>query len=111
MAYDEKLAGRVRALLEGETKLEEKRMFGGLAMLLRGNMAVAVRGTGGLLVRVDPDASDDALAEPGAKLMTMRGKRLPGWIAVDAEACKKADDLRRWVKRGVIFAKSLPAKR
>jgi TfoX/Sxy family transcriptional regulator of competence genes len=111
MAYDEKLSERVRALLDGEPKLEEKRMFGGLAMLLRGNMAVAVRGKGGLLVRVDPDASEAALAEPGAKPMKMRGKSLPGWIAVDAEACKKPADLRRWVKRGVTFAKTLPPKR
>jgi TfoX/Sxy family transcriptional regulator of competence genes len=111
MAYDEKLAARVRALLKGERAIEETRMFGGLAMLLRGNLAVAVRGKGGLLVRVAPDDSDGVLAEPGAKLMKMRGKGLRGWIAVAPDACAKPADLKRWVKRGIEYAKRLPAKR
>ena len=72
-------------------------------------MAVAVRGQGGLLVRADPDASDDLLAEPGVDLMEMRGKRMAGWITVEADSVGKAADLRR-VKRGVTYARSLPAK-
>ena len=110
MAYDEKLAERVRALVASEAGLTEQRMFGGLAMLINGNMAVAVRGQGGLLVRADPDATDDLLAEPGADLMEMRGKRMAGWITVEAASVGKAADLRRWVKRGVTYARSLPPK-
>ena len=90
--------------------VEEKRMFGGLGMLLNGNMAVAVRGKGGLLVRIDPDDADDALREPGAKLMKMRGKAMRGWITVDPAVCTRRADVQRWVKRGVAFAKSLPKK-
>ncbi len=111
MAYDEKLVGRVRTLLKGERKLKEQRMFGGLAMMLSGNFAVAVRGRGGLLVRVDPEDSKGLLSEPGTKLMKMRGKGLPGWISVDQDACSTAADLRRWVKRGASYAKTLPPKR
>jgi len=110
MAYDEKLAERVRALVASEAGLTEQRMFGGLAMLINGNMAVAVRGQGGLLVRADPDASADLLAEPGVDLMEMRGKRMAGWITVEAASVDRAADLRRWVKRGVTYARSLPPK-
>lgn len=110
MAYDEELAGWVRALLKGERAVEEKRMFGGLGMLLNGNMAVAVRGKGGLLVRIDPDDADEALREPGAKLMKMRGKAMRGWITVDPAVCTRRGDVQRWVKRGVAYAKSLPKK-
>lgn len=110
MAYDDELANRVRTLLKSERGLEEKRMFGGLGMLLNGNMAVAVRGKGGLLVRIDPDDAEDALREPGAQLMKMRGKAMRGWITVDPEACSRPADVRRWVKRGVAYAKGLPKK-
>lgn len=110
MPFDEKLAERVRALVKGERAVTEKRMFGGLAMLLSGNMAVAVRGKGGLLVRADPDDTE-LLDEPGAKLMKMRGKALRGWVTVAPDACAKPADLRRWVKRGLAHAKSLPPKR
>ena len=109
MAYDEDLANRVRSAIGRET-VTEKQMFGGLAMLVNGNMAVAVRGKGGLMVRVDPTASGPFLAEPGASSMEMRGKSMPGWILVEASACAKEADLKRWVKRGVTFAKTLPAK-
>lgn len=110
MAYDEELAGWVRALLKGERAVEEKRMFGGLGMLLNGNMAVAVRGKGGLLVRIDPDEAEEALQEPGAQLMKMRGKGMRGWITVDPAVCTRRADVQRWVKRGVAYAKSLPKK-
>lgn len=111
MAYDEELAERVRALLKGERAVSEKRMFGGLAMLVSGNMAVAVRGKGGLLVRVDPDDSETVLKVPGAKLMRMRGKAMRGWITVAPDACAKPADVRRWVKLGLGYAKTLPPKR
>lgn len=110
MAYDEKLADTVRTLLKGERALEEKRMFGGLGMLLNGNMAVAVRGKGGLLVRIDPEDADEVLREPGAQLMKMRGKAMRGWITVDPKACTRRADVQRWVKRGLTYAKSLPKK-
>jgi TfoX/Sxy family transcriptional regulator of competence genes len=110
MAFDEELAQRVRELIGPEPGLSEKRMFGGLAMLVNGNMAVGIRGRGGLLVRVDPEESDDLLAEPGADLMEMRGRRLRGWLEVDQSACEKDPDLARWVGRGVAYARTLPPK-
>ena len=110
MAYDEDLANRVRALLSGESGVDEKRMFGGLAMMLNGNMAVVIRGKGGLMVRVDPATSERLLTEPGTEPMEMRGKSMAGWITVEPAACAKAADLRRWVSRGVTYARSLPAK-
>jgi len=110
MAYDDELAEWVRTALKGEGALDEKRMFGGIGMLVNGNMAVAVRGKGGLLVRIDPDDADEVLREPGAKMMKMRGKTMRGWITVDPSACSDRADVRRWVKRGVAYAKSLPKK-
>ena len=110
MAYDDELADWVRTALKGEGALDEKRMFGGIGMLVNGNMAVAVRGKGGLLVRIDPDDADEVLREPGAKMMKMRGKTMRGWITVDPSACSDRAGVRRWVKRGVAYAKSLPKK-
>jgi TfoX/Sxy family transcriptional regulator of competence genes len=110
MAYDDELADWVRTALKGERTLDEKRMFGGVGMLVNGNMAVAVRGKGGLLVRIDPDDADEVLREPGAKMMKMRGKAMRGWITVAPTACSDRADVRRWVKRGVAYAKRLPKK-
>jgi TfoX/Sxy family transcriptional regulator of competence genes len=109
MAYDEELARRVRELLMAEPGITEKRMFGGLAMLRNGNMAVAVRGQGGLLVRADPNDST-VLSEPGAALAVMQGRPMPGWVTVEAEAVRLPADLRRWVSRGLATADSLPPK-
>jgi TfoX/Sxy family transcriptional regulator of competence genes len=110
MAYDEDLANRVRGLVSGEPGLDEKRMFGGLAMLLNGNMAVVIRGKGGLMVRVDPATSEQLLTEPGTEPMRMRGTSVAGWITVDESACAKAADLKRWVTRGMRYTRSLPAR-
>jgi TfoX/Sxy family transcriptional regulator of competence genes len=110
MAYDEALADRVRKLMADEPGLSEKRMFGGLAMLLNGNMAVAVRGRGGLMIRVDPDTSDALLDEAGAAIAIMRDRPMPGWIVVESSAVAKAPDLKRWVKRGMAYARTLPPK-
>ncbi len=110
MAYDEELANRVRELVGRETGLSEQRMFGGLAMLINGNMAVAVRGHGGLLVRVGEAQSATALKEQGTEEMHMRGKPMRGWITVEPAACAKRTDLRRWVNRGLSFARTLPPK-
>ncbi|GAB3373194.1 TfoX/Sxy family protein [Micromonospora halotolerans] len=110
MPYDEDLANRVRELLGREPGLAEKRMFGGLAMMVNGNMAVVVRGAGGLMVRVDPAESERLEAEPGAQATEMRGWPMRGWITVDPSACAGDADLARWVDRGVRFAGTLPAK-
>lgn len=110
MAYDEDLANRVRELVVTEPGITEKAMFGGLAMLLRGNMAVVVRGRGGLMVRVDPAQAEALMAEPGAAATEMRGRVMRGWITVDPAVCEEDADLRRWVERGVAYARTLPAK-
>lgn len=110
MAYDEDLANRVRELLGREPGLAEKRMFGGLAMMVKGNMAVVVRGAGGLMVRVDPGESERLEAEPGAQATVMRGRPMRGWITVDPSVCEGDADLARWVDRGVRFTRTLPAK-
>lgn len=110
MAYDEELATRVRELMAGEAHVSEQKMFGGLGLMLNGNMAVGVRGKGGLLVRVDPAQSDELLQEPGASLMEMGGRSMAGWITVDAGSVEADDDLARWVSRGVTYAGSLPPK-
>jgi TfoX-like protein len=103
MAYDEELAEQVRALVPDGTA--EKKMFGGLAFLIGGNMAVAASGQGGLLVRVDPAASDELVRTTRAETMVMRGRAMPGWLRVDA-----GDDLAEWVARGVGYAGTLPPK-
>jgi TfoX/Sxy family transcriptional regulator of competence genes len=111
MAYDEALAERVRELLAGEPKLTEQRMFGGLAFLIGGNMAVAVSGQGGILVRADPEQSDAIVAKSKAYPMEMRGRQMQGWLRVDADDVRAKRDLARWVELGRTYARSLPAKR
>jgi TfoX/Sxy family transcriptional regulator of competence genes len=110
MAYDEELAGRIRQLLGDEPDLTEKKMFGGLAFLVGGNMAIAASGQGGVLVRVDPAQSDTLVAETTARLMEMRGRRMKGWLRVDADDVRTKRQLGKWVKLGATYARSLPAK-
>ena len=110
MAYDEVLAGRVARVLGERPELTRRRIFGGLAFLLRGNMALVVRGKGGLMVRVDPDEHDDLLAEPGTETMIMRGRPMRGWLVVDPAACADDAALAAWVGRGLTYAQTLPAK-
>jgi TfoX/Sxy family transcriptional regulator of competence genes len=110
MACDEALADGVREVLGNRPDVTERRMFGGLAFLVRGNMAVAVRGRGGLLVRVDPAEHDDLLVEPGTETMIMRGRPMRGWLSVQPDACASPADLTAWVKRGLAYALTLPAK-
>ena len=110
MAYDEELAGRIRELVSGERALTEKKMFGGLAFLIGGNMAIAASGQGGLLVRVDPAESDALVESTSARLMEMRGRQMAGWLRVDADDVKTKRELSKWVTRGVSFARSLPPK-
>jgi len=111
VAYDEELAGRIRELVGGESDLAEKKMFGGLAFLIGGNMAVAASGQGGLLVRVDPDESEILVATTKAYPMEMRGRSMQGWLRVDAQDARTKRELARWVEVGTSYARSLPAKR
>jgi TfoX/Sxy family transcriptional regulator of competence genes len=111
MAYDEDLANRIRELIAVEAGLTEQKMFGGLAFLLGGNMAVAASGQGGLMVRVDPAETEALLAKPHARPFEMRGREMKGWLRVDAEGVRTKRQLEPWVRRGVAYARSLPAKR
>ena len=110
MAYDEELAARIRELVSAEPGLDEKKMFGGLAFLIEGNMAVGVSGQGGILVRVDPDESDELVATTSAQLMEMRGRSMRGWLRVAAEDVAGDAALADWVERGTTYARSLPPK-
>jgi TfoX/Sxy family transcriptional regulator of competence genes len=110
MAYDEDLAYRIRELLVDESDITEKKMFGGLAFLVGGNMAVAASGQGGVLVRVDPSKSEKVVATTTARPMEMRGREMLGWLRVDSEAIKTKRQLAKWVGLGTIYARTLPAK-
>jgi TfoX/Sxy family transcriptional regulator of competence genes len=110
MAYDEELAGRIRELLADEPDLTEKKMFGGLAFLIGGNMAVGASGQGGILVRVDPEESDALVAKTNASPMEMRGRQMQGWLRVAADDLGSKRELTKWVERGRNYARSLPAK-
>lgn len=110
MAYDEELAFRIRALLDGEGGISEKRMFGGLAFMLDGNLAVAASSRGGLMVRLAPEVAEGLLAEVGVRPFEMRGKAIAGWLRVDADAIEDDSDLQPWLDRSVQFVRSLPAK-
>jgi TfoX/Sxy family transcriptional regulator of competence genes len=110
VAYDEDLANRLRELLAEEDAITEKKMFGGLAFLLRGNMSVSASRNGGLLARIDPADTDAALARPHVTLMEMGGRTMDGWITVAPEGLKTKRELAAWVKRSVAFAKTLPPK-
>jgi hypothetical protein len=111
MAYDEELADRIRDLVAGEPGLTEQKMFGGLAFLIGGNMAVAASGQGGVLVRVAPAESDALVAATNARPMEMRGREMAGWLRVAPEDVRTEPELASWVERGTTFARSLPPKR
>src|SRR5215203_5488841 len=108
MAYDEDLANRIRELIAADPDVSEKRMFGGLAFLVRGNMAVAASGQGGLMVRVDPAETDALLSKPHARPFEMRGREMRGWLRVDTEGVRTRRQLEPWVRRGTTYARSLP---
>jgi TfoX/Sxy family transcriptional regulator of competence genes len=110
MAYDEDLANRIRELIGGDPDLTEKRMFGGLAFLVGGNMAVAASGQGGLMVRVDPAETDALVAKAHARPFEMRGREMQGWLRVDSEGVRTKRQLEPWVRRGAAYARSLPPK-
>jgi hypothetical protein len=111
VAYDEELADRIRDLIGSEPGLTEQKMFGGLAFLIGGNMAIAASGQGGILVRVDPAQSDTLVAKTKASTMEMRGRQMRGWLRVDADDVRTKRQLARWVELGTSYARGLPAKR
>jgi TfoX/Sxy family transcriptional regulator of competence genes len=110
MAYDEDLANRIRELILAEDGITEKKMFGGLAFLLHGNMAVSASGKGGLLLRVDPAETEALLRKPHAEPFEMRGRAMDGWLRVAPDGVKTKAQLERWVARGVAYARTLPRK-
>jgi hypothetical protein len=110
VAYDEELADRIREEIGDDPDLIEKKMFGGLAFLIGGNMAIGASGEGGLLVRVDPEESDSLVEATSARPMEMRGREMRGWLRVDAEDVPTREALAEWVERGTAYARSLPAK-
>jgi hypothetical protein len=110
MAYDVELADRVRERVRDEEGLTEKRMFGGLAFLINGNMAVSASSQGGLLLRVDPAQTDDLVREPHARRFEMRGREMDGWLRIDSDGVRSERELQRWIGCGVAYARSLPPK-
>jgi TfoX/Sxy family transcriptional regulator of competence genes len=110
MAYDEDLADRVRELISGERGVAEKRMFGGLAFLIGGNMSVCVSGQGGLMVRVPRDDTETLLSRAHVEPMVMAGRETRGWLRVSTDGVKTKRQLQSWVSRGLDYAKSLPSK-
>lgn len=111
MAYDQELADRLRELVQGERGVTEKRMFGGLAFMINGNMAVSASSQGGLLLRVDPADTDALVQDPHARRFQMRGREMDGWLRVDGDGVSTDQQLRNWVARGVAYARSLPPKK
>ena len=111
MAYDEDLAARIRELIAAEADVSEKKMFGGLAFLIAGNMSVSASGQGGMLLRCDPDETDALVAEPHAARFEMRGRAMDGWLRIGPEGLGTTAHLERWVEVGVSYARSLPPKR
>jgi TfoX/Sxy family transcriptional regulator of competence genes len=111
MAYDEDLADRIRAMMATERGLSEKAMFGGLAFLIGGNMAIAASREGGILVRVDPARSDKLVATTKATVAVMRGRPMPGWLRVAGEDVRTKPQLSKWVTLSTTYARSLPVKR
>jgi TfoX/Sxy family transcriptional regulator of competence genes len=111
MAYDEDLANRIRELIAADPDVTEKRMFGGLAFLVGGNLFVAASGQGGLMVRVDREDTDALVTKPYARPLEMRGRAMQGWIRVDAAGVRTRRQLEPWVRHGVACARSLAPKR
>lgn len=110
MAFDQELAIRIRVLVAGEPGLFERKMFGGLAFMFDGNIAVGISNDDRLMVRVHPDDLADALGRPHARPFDMSGRLLNGWVAVDKAGIEDDATLTEWVRQGVTYARSLPPK-
>jgi TfoX-like protein len=109
LAFDEALAARVRAVLSGTEGLAEKRMFGGLAFMVGGNMCCGVHGDE-LILRLPPEQTGEALKEPHVRVFDMSGRPMKGWVLIAPDGVTSDDDLSSWVAQGLEFARSLPAK-
>jgi TfoX/Sxy family transcriptional regulator of competence genes len=109
MAYDHDLANRIREQLAGEDAVSEKEMFGGIAFLLGGNMAVGVS-RDELMVRVGKEHGDEALAEPHTRPFDMTGRPMRAWVLVEQAGFDTDEQLAGWVARGAAYARSLPPK-
>jgi len=109
MAYDEGLADDIRARIGNHPGLTEKEMFGGIAFMVHGNMAVGVSGSE-LMIRVGKEAHDEAVSRPGARIFDMSARPMRGWVLVSDEGTATDSELEAWIKRGVEFAETLPAK-
>jgi hypothetical protein len=103
MAFDQELADRIRALIDDRDPVE-KRMFGGLAFMVAGKMAIVASGQGGAMVRVNPDESDSLCEQAGVAPMIMKGKPMKGWLRIDVDQLDEDKELRAWVDRGVAAA-------
>ena len=110
VAYDEDLANRIRDIVQDEPGLTEKRMFGGLAFLINGNMAVSASGQGGMLLRIDPVDAPTLIERPEANRVEMRGREMDGWLRIDSSGLTTKRQLESWVARGVSYARLLPSK-
>jgi|SRR5579875_3132220 len=110
MAYDEELAGRIRGLIGDDPGLTERRMFGGLAFSIHGNLAIAASGQGGIMVRVDPAESEALITATPATMVEMRGRLMPGWLRIGLADLGSDGELAPWVDRGTAYARSLPPK-
>lgn len=110
MTYDDDLAYRIRGLLAEESGVDERSMFGGLAFLINGNMAIAASGQGGLMVRVAPEETDSLLAFDHTSPMVMQGRRTRGWLRVANDGIRTERQLQRWVTLGADYARKLPPK-
>ena len=111
MAYDEALADRVREIIAASGEFSERKMFGGLAFMVAGHMAVAASREGGIMLRIDPSETDALLAKPFCRPFEMRGKPIDGWLRVDPDGVKTKRQLERWVMRGVAYAQTQPPRR
>ena len=110
MAYDVELGNRLREALAREPNVTEKVMFGGLAFMVNGNLAVSASSKGGILLRVDPSDTASLIENARAERFVMRGRAMEGWLRIDPDGLATDDALKQWVSRGVSFARALPAK-
>ena len=110
MAYDEQVAQRIRDLVQDDLDVTEKRMFGGVAFLVGGHLAVGASSKGGLMLRVEPAQTEALLALPRAEPFEMRGKAMSGWLRVDIDGFADEAELGPWVERGLAYVRSLPPK-
>ena len=110
MSYDDELSQRIRHAVQDEPGLSEMRMFGGVAFLIDGKLAVGASGMGGMMTRIDPTLTGSAVGEPHVRPFEMRGRKMIGWLSVDADALTTDDELLRWVEQAVTYARALAAK-